>query len=113
MSRQYTHAIQLRNFYQLSFPEFDVNVCMSSKNLIHSKIFTLTKYREVLLKYSLLIGTGWYRLQLGTGWSRLLQFGDPWCWFLQLGIIWFRLVLIGAGWCSLIHVGADWSRQPI
>ena len=38
--------------YHLSSPEFDVNVL---GNLIHSKIFNLTKYREVLVKDSLLI----------------------------------------------------------
>ena len=50
-----SHARQLRNFNQLSFPEFDVMSCMNST---HSKIFNLTKYREVLVKYSLLCSVG-------------------------------------------------------
>ena len=48
-----SHLRQLRNFYQPSFPEFDVKYLL--RNLIHSKIFNLTKYREVLVKYSPLI----------------------------------------------------------
>ena len=50
-----SHARQLRNCYQLSFPEFDLNGDCLLWNLTHSKIFNLTKYREVLVKYSLRI----------------------------------------------------------
>ena len=66
-----SHAIQLRNFYQSQFPWIWCN-CLLRHNLIHSKILNLTKCREVLLKYSLLIThTGmpieiWHQL-----WERL------------------------------------------
>ena len=45
MSRESTREPVMN--YQLSFPEFDVSVF---KAIFHSKIFNLTKYREVLVE---------------------------------------------------------------
>ena len=48
MSRESTREPVMN--YQLSFPEFDVSVFKAISIQDHSKIFNLTKYREVLVE---------------------------------------------------------------
>ena len=48
-----SHARHLQNFYLLQFAWIWCN--SMQRNLIHSKIFNLTEYRDILIKYSLLI----------------------------------------------------------